>query len=91
MSVTLSSSVIKENKAVLGAQVLKLSAKVPNSECTRTGLSMNFMNDPYSMFIENLNRAQNMFVDDIQGVPYYTCMNGRLPDTVPINRQSNSE
>ena len=66
MSVTLSSSVIKENKAVLGAQVLKLSAKVPNSECTRNRIKY-CMNDLYSMFIENLNRAQNMFVDDIQG------------------------
>ena len=43
------------------------------------------------MFIENLNRAQNMFDDDIQGVPYYTCMIERLPGSVPINRQFNSE
>ena len=43
------------------------------------------MNDPYLMFIENLNLAHKMYVDDIQSVPYYTCMHKRLPGIVIIS------
>lgn len=39
------------------------------------------MNDPYSMFIEHFYCTKSVFVDFIQDVPYYTCMNERLPGT----------